>query len=88
MNAAALVAMLAGLVLAAVSAEEAGDALAALMVEQESPVALVDGLLAVAASLEFTLVVGIALLLGAGCLTLVQLVSSPSFSSPLPQGEG
>lgn len=87
-NSAALVAMLAGLILAAVSAEEAGDALAGLMLEQESPVALVDGLLAVAASLEFTLVAGIGLLLGAGCLTFIQLVANPSSSSPLPQGEG
>ena len=88
MNTAALIAMLAGLVLAAVSAEEAADALAALMVAQENPVALVDGLLAVAASLQFSLVAGIALLLGAGCLTLVQLVADPSSSFPLPQGEG
>lgn len=88
MNGATLVAMLAGLILAAISAEEAGDALAALMVEQETPVALVDGLLAVAASLEFTLVAGIALLLVAGCLTLIQLVSRSSPSFPFPQAEG
>lgn len=72
-----LVAMLVGLFLAVISAGEAGAALAGLVFEEESPVALVDGLLAVAASVEFTFVAGIGLLLGAGCLTLVQLVANP-----------
>lgn len=67
------VAMMAGLVLAAASADEAVSALSSLMLEQENPIALLDGLFGVAASLELPLVAGLGLLLGAGCVTLAQL---------------
>ena len=74
-NAGGIAAMVAGLLLAVFSADDAFAALAGLMLEQENPVTLLDGLLGVAASMEMPLVAGLGLLLVAGCLTLVQLVT-------------
>jgi len=70
-------AVLTGLIVVLTSAGEAGEALAGLTLDQDNPFALIDSLLAVAASMELTFVAGMALLLSAGYLTLVQLVTTP-----------
>ncbi len=76
-NGGGLMAVLTGLIVVLTSAGEAGEALAGLTLDQDNPFALIDSLLAVAASMELTFVAGMALLLSAGYLTLVQLVTTP-----------
>ena len=80
-NAAAVAGMAAGLALAVGSADDAFEALMSLLVDDGNPVGLIDGLLAVAASIETPLVAGIGLLVGAGCLTLSQLFTASQEAS-------